>query len=325
MNISIICISWNSLTYVKQTLPKLLNLNNLYEIIYVDNGSTDGTVQYIKEEIEKNKDKNIKLIENKENLGISKAKNQGVKQSTGEYLLLLDDDMLIENKEYLNNISKHYKQLQNPGFLMPFFIDKEEKENTRSYGTYYYLFGIHVKKPKINIQKIMEYEKDIPIVINQGGAMFIKKSIWNTLGGFDESQKFNLDDDDISTRSMIYGYNNYLYNKEYIVHLGLKKRADKNRYAWNDKTYFSGKSKLIWKNFSIPTIIWMWFFSSGKIFAESIYHTLVYRHLPILFSLFESIYIFFKDLPDTLKKRKEIQKNRVVKDIEILKLKTPQY
>jgi hypothetical protein len=69
----------------------------------------------------------------------------------------------------------------------------------------------------------------------------------------------------------------------------------------------------------------MWFFSSGKIFAESIYHTLVYRHLPILFSLFESIYIFFKDLPDTLKKRKEIQKNRVVKDIEILKLKTPQY
>jgi GT2 family glycosyltransferase len=320
-NTSLIVITWNSLTYVKQTLPKLLSLKDIHELIYVDNGSTDGTLEYLQTQ------KNIKLIENKQNLGISIAKNQGTNIATGQHLLLLDDDMLIENENLLTNLVNYYEQLNNPAFLMPLFLDKEELEqgNTRSYGTYYYPFGIHVKKQKQNIQKIMEYEKQIPIAINQGGAMFIKKSIWDTLGGFDESQKFNLDDDDISTRAMIYGYNNYLYNKEHIVHLGLQKRADKNRYAWNDQTYYSGKSKVIWKNFSVLTIIWMWFLFSGRTVAESIYHTIYYKHLPIFISFIKSFFTFLKDLKGTIKNRKTVQLNRKIKDSEILKLKPPRY
>lgn len=326
MKLSIIVLTWNSLPYIKQTLPPLVKQKcSDIEYIYVDNGSTDGTVEYIDQQIKKNK--NIRIIKNTTNLGISIAKNNGVKEAKGEYLLLIDDDILIENENFASNIIKCYESLNNPAFLMPFFIDKEEiKEgNTRSFGTYYYAFGIQKKKPKQNIQKIMAYTQPIKIVINQGGAMFIKKSIWNILGGFDESQKFNIDDDDISTRAMIYGYNNYLYNKEYIVHLGLAKRADKYRYAWNDLTYFNGKSKVILKNFSIPTAIWMGFLQSGKIFVESIYHSIQMRYFKIFLATLTSFGLFFRDLPDTLKKRKEIQKHRKRNDRYILKLRAPIY
>ena len=324
--LSLIIITWNSLSYIKQTLPALLKQNYKdIEYIYVDNGSTDGTIDYIKKQIEKNK--NIKLIENGTNLGISKAKNIGVKHANGEYLLLLDDDMLIEDSNFLTNISKYYKTLDNSAFLMPFFLDKEELETglTMTYGTYYYPFGIKKKKKKIHYSKILKYEKPIEIAINQGGAMYIKKEIWDTLGGFDEIQKFNLDDDDISTRANIYGFKNYLYNKGYIVHLGLSKRKDKYRYALNEKTYFSGKAKAILKNFSIFTILYMLPLFSIKALAEAIYHSFTLKYIGIFTSFVYSKYIFMKDISDTLNKRKIVQLNRKISDKYILKLKQPEY
>ena len=210
---------------------------------------------------------------------------------------------------------------------MPFFLDTEELDSglTMTYGTYYYPFGIKKKKKKIHYSKILKYEKPIEIAINQGGAMYIKKDIWNTLGGFDEIQKFNLDDDDISTRANIYGFKNYLYNKEYILHLGLSKRKDKYRYALNEKTYYSGKSKAILKNFSIPTIVYMLPLFTFKAFLEAIYHSFTLRYLGIFTSFVYSKYIFIKDLPDTLKKRKIVQLNRKISDKYILKLKQPEY
>lgn len=328
MKITLIVITWNSLTYIKQTLPALLSQKiKDIEYIYVDNGSTDGTIDYIKEQIEKNKEKSIKLIENGKNLGISIAKNIGVQQASGEYLLLLDDDMLIENPNFLTNISEYYNTLDNPAFLMPFFLDKEELGTglTATYGTYYYPFGIKKKKRKIHYSKIIEYGKPIEIAINQGGAMYIKKDIWNELGGFDESQKFNLDDDDISTRANIYGYKNYLYNQEYIVHLGLSKRKDKYRYALNERTYYSGKAKAILKNFEISTVIYMLPLFTFKAFIEAIYHSFTLRYIGIFFSFIYSKILFLRDISDTLKKRKGVQSHREVSDKYILSLKQPDY
>jgi GT2 family glycosyltransferase len=326
--VSIVLITWNGYSYLQKTIPKLLNLKYPdVEYIFIDNGSEDGGREYLEKIQKENKDKGIFLIKNKENLGISIAKNQGADKASGKYILFLDDDMLIDNPDFLSNLVSFYEKLDNPAFVMPFFLElgEVEKNLTRTYGTYYYLFGIQKLKPRKKISGILKYEGDIQIPIVQGGAMFIKNSIWKELGGFDESQMFNLDDDDISTRAMIYGYKNYLYNKEYILHLGITKRMDKKRYAWNDKTYFSGKSKAIWKNFSTLTIIWLWFFSSGRIIAESIYHSFTMKYAHIFLSTMSSVITFFKDIPDTLKKRKVIQKNRKIKDKVILSMKAPDY
>jgi len=327
-SVSIILITWNGLSFIKKTIPKLLKLKySNTQYIFVDNGSKDGSTQYLEKIQKENKDKDIVVIKNKQNEGISIAKNQGASKATGKYILFLDDDMLIENDQFLSNITNYYNQLKNPAFLMPFFLELGELEKgyTRTYGTYYYLFGVRKLKPRKKISDILQYKEEIQIPIAQGGAMFIKNNIWKQLGGFDESQKFNLDDDDISTRAMIYGYNNYLYNKEYILHLGITKRMDKERYAWNDLTYFSGKSKSIWKNFSTSTIIWLWFFSSGRIVAESIYHSFTMKYPKIFSSTIKSIIQFFKDIPDTLEKRKVVQSNRKVKDKLILSMKAPEY
>jgi GT2 family glycosyltransferase len=313
--------------FVQKTMSELLKLKYPdIEYIYIDNGSTDGTIEYVRQAT-KSSDRDIKLIENGRNLGVSVAKNRAVAAAKGDYLLLLADDMLVENPDFLSNLIEFHKTLDRPGIVMPFFVDIEEFKDgkTWSYGTYYYLFGIMKKKRRIDYRKVLACKGPIEIAIGQGGAIFTTRTVWDDLGGFDESQLFNLDDDDLSTRALVYGYRNYLYNGEYIVHLGLVKRKDPKRYANNDRTYFSGKAKPILKNFNWFTILWMMFFFSGKAVAEAIWHSITMMYPGIFFANIYSMFVFIRDLPDTLRKRAIVQKNRKTDDAYILSLKAPNY
>src|SRR3989344_1917843 len=100
--ISVVMLNYNGLKYLKKTIPPILKLDYPnYEFIIVDNGSTDGSIEFIK------KFKKIKLIENKENLGYGKGKNIGVKEANGEYILLLDNDIIIREKTIIKNLIKY--------------------------------------------------------------------------------------------------------------------------------------------------------------------------------------------------------------------------
>ena len=94
--VSVVMLNYNGLKYLKETIPPILELDYPnYEFIIVDNGSTDGSIEFINE-FEK-----IRLIENGENLGYSNGKNIGVWEAKGEYILSLDNDILILNKMFI--------------------------------------------------------------------------------------------------------------------------------------------------------------------------------------------------------------------------------
>jgi len=90
--ISIIIPVFNNLIFTKQCLLDL-NINNSHEIIVIDNGSTDETKKFL------NNINNIKTITNKINMGYAFASNQGFKESSGDVILFLNNDIRI-NKEY---------------------------------------------------------------------------------------------------------------------------------------------------------------------------------------------------------------------------------
>jgi len=97
-NISIVILTWNGLDFTKRCLDSLFksNLPKNYEIIVVDNGSKDGTVEYLKG-VPK-----LKLIQNSENLGYSKAVNIGIKSSIkGSDIVLLNNDVELIEKDWL--------------------------------------------------------------------------------------------------------------------------------------------------------------------------------------------------------------------------------
>ena len=93
--ISIIIITWNQLDYIKDCLYALqIFINdNQVEVFVVDNGSSDGTLEFIRRTF-----KNIIIIENKTNKGVSCARNQGLRKATGKYILILDNDTIANNE-----------------------------------------------------------------------------------------------------------------------------------------------------------------------------------------------------------------------------------
>lgn len=93
--LSIIILTCNQQGVLRRCLDSLLpsvhNINS--EIIIVDNGSTDGTTEMLSAFFP-----TIKVIVNPENLGVAMARNQGIKASTGKYILILDNDTIVNHE-----------------------------------------------------------------------------------------------------------------------------------------------------------------------------------------------------------------------------------
>lgn len=312
--ISIVMLNYNGLKYLKRTIPPILKLDYPnYEFIIVDNGSTDGSIEFIK------KFKKIKLIENGENLGYSKGKNIGVKHAKGEYILLLDNDILIGEKGLLIILLEFYKSKKNIGFASIPLIDSKSKGTTR-YGCYYSFYGQTQNKPiKLGLLKELEkyFESPAPI----GGDIFFKKSIWLKVGGYDESYLFNIDDYDIGARSILQGFKNYILNTKPFLHLGMDERINNKRWSWKYRYYFCGFGAVITKNYSNP--LKYLFYFNFFVLLKTIKNTFTRLTLRPLFSLIYSYYLFIKNLPNTLKQRKIIQSKRVINEDIFLKIKPP--
>jgi GT2 family glycosyltransferase len=96
MDLSIIIVSYNTREFLKKCIASIYETAILigFEIIVVDNASTDKTA----EEMENIKYSNFKFIQNKENLGFSKANNVGIKKAFGRYILFLNPDVVVHEK-----------------------------------------------------------------------------------------------------------------------------------------------------------------------------------------------------------------------------------
>ena len=94
IDISIIIVNWNTKEYILKCLRSITKSikNFIYEIIIIDNASTDGSAEEIKYNFP-----NVKLIKNRVNRGLIKANNQGIESSKGNYILLLNSDTELKD------------------------------------------------------------------------------------------------------------------------------------------------------------------------------------------------------------------------------------
>lgn len=95
VDMSVVLVCWNNKNYLGPCLESLYNagLNHAFDVIVVDNGSTDGSQEMLHEKFPE-----VKLIENGRNVGLSKASNQGIEGTDGKYVLLLNNDTIVNGK-----------------------------------------------------------------------------------------------------------------------------------------------------------------------------------------------------------------------------------
>lgn len=91
-DMSIVLVCWNNKKYLEPCLESLYNggLRSTFDVIVVDNGSTDGSQEMLRAKFPQ-----VQLIQNSQNVGLGKASNQGIEATHGRYVLLLNNDTIV--------------------------------------------------------------------------------------------------------------------------------------------------------------------------------------------------------------------------------------
>lgn len=199
--VSIITLTYNKLEEAtKPFIDYLFSGGNEFELIIVDNGSTDGTVEFL----QKLEGDNVKVIYNSENLGFSKGCNQGIEIAQGDIIGLLNNDILFSS-DWIKYIVEVVEKEKNAGFVSPFCI--EAFCNTR------HSFEKLVKR----LPKEISYSSCIKPSFS---CTFAKKSVFDKIGLFDENfTPAYFEDDDIVWRALFNGFRNFELNNIYFYHL----------------------------------------------------------------------------------------------------------
>jgi len=226
MKISVIIVNYNVKHFLEQCLNSVLESAKhcKTEIFVVDNNSVDGSCAMVKKKFPQ-----VKLIENKNNYGFSYANNQAIKQSAGEYVLLLNPDTVIEEKT-LTTICGFMDSHPDAGCLGVKMIDGKGRflpESKRGLPTpkvaFYKVFGLSAlfpKSVKFGQYHLSYLDKDKIHVVDviAGAFMLLRRETLNKTGLLDETFFMYGEDIDMSYRISLAGYKNYYLPDTTIIH-----------------------------------------------------------------------------------------------------------
>ena len=226
MQLSIIILNYNVRFFLEQCVLSVQKaLENIDgEIIVVDNNSSDGSCEMMKTLFP-----NVKLIENKENLGFPKGNNIGVAQAKGDYICILNPDTVVAEDSFTKILKTENWKL-NTGIIGCKLIDGTGNflpESKRGVPTpwvaFTKIFGLYKVFPKSKLfnqyyaQHLSQNQSgNVDILV--GAFMFMKRALYNEIGGFDENCFMYSDDIDLSYMALQKGKSNYYFHETTIIH-----------------------------------------------------------------------------------------------------------
>jgi len=202
---------------LKECLQSVLNTNYPnFEVIFVDNGSIDGSVEYIKTNFIDNR---IKIVSNSSNLGFSKGFNSGMRFSKGKYLALLSNDMTVK-PDWLNNIIELMEKSPKVGLSGFKRLIYGTKEIIDGIGGNMYLCGRVWFFPPRGIVDSGQFETIRDDIEYIGGAMVIRRKTLEEIGLLDSDFYIFSEDLDLCYRIRKQGYQVLYVPGSEIYHRG---------------------------------------------------------------------------------------------------------
>lgn len=304
MKASVIIPNWNGKDLLEDCLASLSKqVFKNFEIILVDNGSGDGSLEWVKSNYP-----GTKVIELPKNYGFSKAVNEGVKKSSAQYVIFLNNDTSVDKKwmgELIRCADSHPEVISINSKILNFY----ERGKIDGVGIEINEVG-QAKSIGWNEEDKGRYEKEEYIFGATGGAALFKRSDFIKIGLFDESYFMYSEEVDFAFRAQFLGYKS-LYCPKAIVyhkHKATAKKLPQNIEYWQ----FRNMTQTIIKDFPTSVVFkkWRWL----KIILVH-FNTIFYQIKNGFFwpPILTDLWIVF-NLPRILLKRKIIQRNREVSD-----------
>lgn len=215
---SVIIVNYNTKELTLNCVKSIQQHFNpsMYEVIIVDNDSSDGSAVYLRNELPQGI-----VIENKRNAGFGTANNIAAAKASGEYLLLLNSDTLVKDNvlDKLIGFYNKYAALK-PGVVGTPLIDEAGKV-IHSFGNFPFPLKLFTGpcKSKADTLKDAEQNYFTPTKIVVGADMFLKKSVFDEVGGFDENIFLYEEELELQYRLQQKGYTQFVINEKSIIHL----------------------------------------------------------------------------------------------------------
>jgi len=318
--VSIIILNWNGLEHLKTCLPSVIGqtYKNI-EIIVVDNGSTDGSIEYVQS------NDSIKLVCNSTNVGFSKGNNIGIQIASGKYIAVLNNDTELD-LNWVSSLVEVAEGHPDAGMFACKILSYYDRNLIDCVGHLIYPDGLSRGRGRGEIDK-GQYNKIEEVAFPSGCAALYRKEMLEQVGLFDETFFIYVEDSDLGMRGRLTGWK-CLYVPNAIVYH--KYSATMGEYS--PRKAFLIERNRIWfvvKNFPFTMII------------SSCYHTFL-RYLfqtydalfgsgassklvsneskwTVISVLFKAYFSALSGMPEMLRKRREIHKHKRVENGEIRK------
>lgn len=211
-----IVVNWNRRELLRQCLDSLTRQTGVsYEVIVVDNGSTDGSSEMVAVEFLKRTDFRIRLIQNRENRGFCAANNQGIAAACAEFVALLNNDAVAE-PGWLAALRRCFDARPDVGMAASKILSFEDSRRIDKVGHLIYPDGQNRGRGTGELD-VGQYDQLEEVLWPDGCAAMYRKEMLDQIGGFDEDFFAYADDAELGLRARIAGWR-CLYTPEAIVH-----------------------------------------------------------------------------------------------------------
>lgn len=220
MNIAVVILNWNGKELLEKFLPSVVKYSKAATIYLADNASTDDSVKTVKSQFSK-----IKIIQNQDNGGYAKGYNDALASIEADIFCLLNSDIEV-TKDWLIPVIETFKKEPNTAIIQPKILDYKRKthfEYAGAAGGFIDKYGYPFCRGRI-FETIEEdkkqYNENLEIFWASGACFFIRKDIFKTLKGFDESFFAHMEEIDLCWRAYNQGYRSKYIYKSIVYHVG---------------------------------------------------------------------------------------------------------
>lgn len=314
--ISIIVVNLNGKKWLKGLLESILASDypeDKLEIVFVDNGSSDGSVEFAKKMFKNNA--NSKIIQNTLNVGWSPANNQGMSVAKGEIVVCISNDMEVETS-WIKEIAKVMKADKNIGLVQCNSLSMWDRRTPDSGMNYLDRFGYAYSYAPL--------KETLEVFFAEGMAFAVKQEVIKKIGVLDEYFFMEYDDMDYSWRARLAGYKVFFVPTAKVYHArGGTVGATYFQRINNVKWYTRNHLVTLIKNYELKTLLKLSAVILAVEMIKILYLLIIKKNWKLSTAASKGMFYVLKDLRVILKKRIEIQKSRKISDKEIMKAMHP--
>lgn len=310
-SISVIILNYNGKEFLRRCLRSVLDSDYPnFEVIFVDNASTDESVNLVRKLF--GSDPRLRIIQNTKNLGFAEGNNVGAKHSNADYLVFLNTDTEVD-KHWLREVAEVMENEPEIGAAQCKLLQMEDPKRLENVGHYIDCFGLDYNIGENEVDR-GQYDHISEMFGAMGAALVVKREVFFEAGGFDPDYFLSFEDSDLCWRIWLRGYKTSFIPKAVVYHKGKGTCRKLNRWAYIGMYFYCrNRIRSIITNYSLKSLL-KYLPTHIILLSALALIKIMKRDILTAKSIITAILWNFLNIRETLSKRITVQATREISD-----------